>query len=220
MALSKKPSLSSRKSNPSPIPSRSLSSWIRRRKLLKLGSVTPCLLPCRSIRVFLHSRHLYQNFNFNFTFILTKISYQLTDYISEIPATFRKDLQVTHNLFDRRMAAISTISEEIVTGKKKDEMMQWWLKTIEAKVDEFILTVGFTPNSIPYDYTNVPPEDVTLVEKNLQILEDLVKGGSGQIDFIQRTTEEIYVMIDPFIEEMGYVVTLSKVKIWIILKYF
>jgi len=118
---------------------------------------------------------------------------------------------VLHSLFDQRMTAINTAVEKISSGKKKNELMQWWLKTIEEKVDEFLKKTGFHANSIPYDYTNVPPENMEIVEKNVQILEDLVKNGKEQMEFIQQTTQELYVAIDPFIEEMDYLLNLSKV---------
>jgi hypothetical protein len=109
------------------------------------------------------------------------------------------------------MSIVNAAFEEITSGKKKNELMQWWLKTIEEKVEEFLKGTGFQLNSIPDDYTSVPPENIELVEKNLQILEDLVKRGVEQLEFIQLTTADIYVAINPFIEQMDYVLTLSKV---------
>lgn len=134
-------------------------------------------------------------------------------FIEGIPSQFNKDLQVIQNLFDQKMSIVNAALEEITSGKKKNELMQWWLKTIEEKVEEFLKGTGFQLNSIPDDYTSVPPENVEVVEKNLQLLEDLVKRGVEQLEFIQLTTTAIYVAINPFIEQMDYVLALSKVGV-------
>ena len=111
------------------------------------------------------------------------------------------------------MSAIISIVDDVVSGKKKNELMQWWLQTIQDKVDSFLPLHGFVDNSIPFDYINEPPENVEVVVKNLQVLEDLAKSGQTQMNFIQQITEEIYTKLNPFISEMEYVINVHKEQV-------
>ena len=184
-----------------------ITDWIRE-TLPPAFSIEPCLSSFKA-----HVRYIFLDSYFSMMDFSLISSPKLAEMIEEIPSKFAKDVQLTYILFDERRQIILTAMEEITTGKKKNELTHWWLSVIGEKVDEFLQSFGFQMNSLPYDYTIEPPEDLPTVEKNLQILEDLAKGGGEQIAFIQKTTEMVYVTLDPFIKEMEFVLSITVVNI-------
>ena len=56
-----------------------------------------------------------------------------------------------------------------------------WLTLIEKNTDRFLAELGFQHNSLPYNYTDVPPADLPLVYSNLNIIKKMISGqGEGE----------------------------------------
>jgi hypothetical protein len=83
----------------------------------------------------------------------------------------------------------------------------WWLTYIEKEVDAFLCRHGYVENSIPPDYTDTPPSDLAVVSANLHLLEEIMKGESLEfVEFVQKTTTDVYVVLHKLIDEMKFVI--------------
>jgi len=133
-------------------------------------------------------------------------------YFTAIPSRFLRDIHVVRTHLFWILQEIETLGRDFVTGKKKNELTCWWLTIIEERVDEYLRNLGFQSNSIGNMYTSVPPDNLDTVENNYMIFEGMMKANlSEYMEFILKTTEEIYTSIDPFIEEMRLLLDVCKV---------
>ena len=141
------------------------------------------------------------------------IATQLIHYYCQIPSRFLCDIRIIRSNLSWQVKGIKSLGREFVTGKKKAELTEWWLKTIEMRVDEMLQRHAFQLNCLGSDYTSVPPVSMEVVEQNLKILEDVTRsGGKEYTDFITQTTDEIYKVIDPFVDEMKHLLNECQVR--------
>jgi hypothetical protein len=145
-------------------------------------------------------------------FSFVDLDFQLVKYFTMIPSRFLRDIHIIRTDLIWRMKGIELLGREFVTGKKKTELTDWWLQTIEERVDEYLRDAGYQPDSIGYMYTSVAPDNLDIVQRNYRVFEDITKCRlQGYFEFILRTTEEIYSGIDPYITEMELLLDACKV---------
>jgi hypothetical protein len=133
-----------------------------------------------------------------------------------IPSRFLRDIYIIRTDLIWRLKGIELLGREFVTGKKKTELTDWWLQTIEERVDAYLQDAGYHPNSIGSMYTSVAPDNLEIVQRNFRVFEEITKWRlQDYFEFIRRTTEEIYREIDPYIQEMELLLDACKV-LWTI----
>ena len=110
--------------------------------------------------------------------------------------------------------------EKILNGERKLEVCEWWLSHIEQKADEFLQECGYDLDALPTDYMNTPPSSLAKVEENLKILVENMEQISESLDnFVEKTTAEVYVVLDELLVEMTYVLGCKWVGMSLPLQY-
>jgi hypothetical protein len=119
---------------------------------------------------------------------------------------FRKSFQAVNMKLDMLRDRIHII----IDGRRKRQLSDWWLTYIETEVDRFLTDHGLQKNCLPHDYMNKKPESTDAVKETLNLLTDLMKVGKDETKldrFIFRVVNEVYSVLDEFIEDMHYVST-------------
>src|SRR3990167_3868495 len=89
---------------------------------------------------------------------------------------------------------------ELLSGNRKNNLIEWWLHEIDKRVEEFLEMNSFNLHLIPENYCISPPENLKEIEDNLSILMDILTNKNEEIQ--QITTElknKIYKRIDSFL---------------------
>jgi hypothetical protein len=101
---------------------------------------------------------------------------------------------------------ISDRINRIMDGSMKRSLTDWWLNEIESHVDHFLFSNGFVLDAVPEDYTNRPPQDMSLVLENLRIIQDILDPVNEEKfrikEFVIALKDMIYVRIDAFTTEV------------------
>ena len=119
----------------------------------------------------------------------------------------------------------------VINGTSKNYVCSWWLNHIHEETDQFLKKRGFDLEALPPDYTDTPPKDISIVERNQQILMELLKvdedngdrgddgddgddekrdGESKHSDesldhFVDETVQRVYEKLDDLMSEMEFV---------------
>jgi hypothetical protein len=70
--------------------------------------------------------------------------------------------------------------------------------------------LGYSFDALPYNYLDTPPSDLSVVQKNLDLLIDLMKGESNHElwlkleEFLEETTDEVYVVLDSLLASIEF----------------
>lgn len=109
---------------------------------------------------------------------------------------------------DESLLCFYAVEKELIGGRRKEELTNWWLHLIEESVAKFIESVpGMTPNAIPYQYLDQAPKSLEVIEKNLEILRQLIDptkyGDKYQVKdrLIDPLCFTIYLEIDSFLQQ-------------------
>jgi hypothetical protein len=116
-------------------------------------------------------------------------------------------LKSVTQIFEGRVSSLRQRMAAIISGKRKNEVCDWWLSLIETRVDSYLSRHGYIPNSIPENYTDERPQSLEPVQHNLKLLEDTLAGRVDDeefFEFISSTTKEIYEVLDVLKTEMAY----------------
>lgn len=89
---------------------------------------------------------------------------------------------------------------------KKEKLTQWWLDLIKSQVNSFLSSLNFDFNAIPENYIDQPPESIEKVEKNCNLLRQLMDRSSGDkhqmnAKLLIPLKTEIYAKIDQYIKQ-------------------
>merc|ERR1712137_1162524 len=57
--------------------------------------------------------------------------------------------------------------EKVLSGSRKKHITGWWLKETRRTVQTYLKECGYLYEAIPKDYTNHPPDNLSLVQRNL-----------------------------------------------------
>lgn len=60
--------------------------------------------------------------------------------------------------------------KDILSGKKKRELTDWWLQLIKSRVDDYLLSKDFDFDAVSNNYLDQPPRSFAAVKKNHRIL--------------------------------------------------
>ena len=58
---------------------------------------------------------------------------------------------------DSHYQKLVKLLEDLITGKKKNEVCSWWLELIERQVDDYLQSLNFDLDAVPDDYTTTKP---------------------------------------------------------------
>jgi len=100
---------------------------------------------------------------------------------------------------------VQKIRDAVIKGVKKAELSHWYLDLIHVEADKVLKTHGFDPNALPKNYTEVPPADMEVIKRNINICKELVEGNETIEDLrsmINRICEIVYERLDAFVLEM------------------
>jgi hypothetical protein len=50
------------------------------------------------------------------------------------------------------------VHEEVFSGKMKKQLTDWYLDLIENHTEESLISIGYHPNAVPYNYLDEPPK--------------------------------------------------------------
>ena len=69
-----------------------------------------------------------------------------------------------------------------------------WLGYIETETDKFLEKHDCDLQALPSNYTGTRPTDINAIEKNLNVIQEIIKDESGELqDLIEQTTNEVFL---------------------------
>ena len=94
-----------------------------------------------------------------------------------------------------------------LNGKRKDQLTEWWLSTINMHCELFLTERKFDFHAVPEDYISEAPSDLAAVRNNLKIIESILKPSpdtsnderDAVLSFIEKLCKEIYIRINQFV---------------------
>ena len=93
----------------------------------------------------------------------------------------------------------------MLNGTRKNEVCSWWLSFIERRADSFLVDMGYFLEALPQHYTDTPPESLDQVRVNLKLVQSAMQGSDKLESFVDKTTTEVYQMLDQLMDDMLYV---------------
>jgi hypothetical protein len=106
---------------------------------------------------------------------------------------------------DFQLSLLRERMDHIIDGTRKKQLSEWWLKFIETEADEFLKSQGFVVDSLPHNYTDVPPADMDVVCKNHILLKDLMRIDCKETEvFLESVTRKVYDVLDQLIEDTKF----------------
>eukprot|EP01094_Clydonella_sp_ATCC50884_P024001 TRINITY_DN5905_c0_g2_i2.p1 TRINITY_DN5905_c0_g2~~TRINITY_DN5905_c0_g2_i2.p1 ORF type:complete len:1076 (-),score=407.17 TRINITY_DN5905_c0_g2_i2:1227-4454(-) len=99
---------------------------------------------------------------------------------------------------------------DIMSGREKQRITQWWLARISHFTSEFLERIGYDLDALPFDYLSEPPARPEAVQRNFQLIEqvlDNVEDKHGVKQLVHEVQNEIYPTIKQFIENAQYVIS-------------
>eukprot|EP00012_Vannella_robusta_P003630 CAMPEP_0206183648 /NCGR_PEP_ID=MMETSP0166-20121206/757_1 /ASSEMBLY_ACC=CAM_ASM_000260 /TAXON_ID=95228 /ORGANISM="Vannella robusta, Strain DIVA3 518/3/11/1/6" /LENGTH=1012 /DNA_ID=CAMNT_0053598531 /DNA_START=97 /DNA_END=3132 /DNA_ORIENTATION=- len=87
---------------------------------------------------------------------------------------------------------------DLLSGKTKNELVEWWLTEIEKQTNELLLSFAYKFDTLPDNYIQEPPSDMKLVSANLNALSEAKESTQLQT-LIGSLKELIYPHIDGFL---------------------
>ena len=91
---------------------------------------------------------------------------------------------------------------DLMTGKSKFELTNWWHKLIQKRIEEFLEKKGYVPNVTPFEYLKDPPLNWEGVVSNNQLIDSIIKEHKerkGEVmEMVEWLKKEIYSKIDDF----------------------
>ena len=87
---------------------------------------------------------------------------------------------------------------DLLSGKTKNELVEWWLSEIENSMNELLNSFGFHFDALPENYILEPPSNFKLVTENLSIL-DSINSSSKLNVYIENLKNKIYPQIESFL---------------------
>jgi hypothetical protein len=89
-------------------------------------------------------------------------------------------------------------SNEYLSGKKKQELTDWWLQYIEDNVDKYLHQKGYDPSCVPFQYLDHPPTSMARLQDNIRIVRKLLSDlGSNKNRHYAPPTQIQLELIDP-----------------------
>jgi len=105
------------------------------------------------------------------------------------------------------LVSCQTVSHHYLSGLKKQHLVEWWLKLIEDSTNEYLTTLGFDFEALPYDYLDTPPKEPRKVVSNLQIISSLIHPSDSRvrIGLVEHLKALVYVKINEFLRVADHV---------------
>jgi hypothetical protein len=92
-----------------------------------------------------------------------------------------------------------------LSGKKKQELTDWWLQYIEDSVEKYLQHQGYDISCVPYQYLDKPPSSMAQLQNNMRIVHRLL-GDLGhkrmphtsktQVELINPVKQSVYEKVD------------------------
>lgn len=102
----------------------------------------------------------------------------------------------------------SEVEKQLIEGKTKQELTEWWLHLIESSVENFVNTLpGITQHCIPYNYLDQAPSSLEAIQQNLEILRKLIhpqKYGDFyqvRVQLLEPLSSQIYSKLNHFLRQ-------------------
>lgn len=129
-------------------------------------------------------------------------------------------MNINNNIIAICESALSLLmieKKEILNGVRKKELTEWWLGIIHDRVDYFLKSKNFDMEAIPVNYLEEPPQSMSIVNRNLQIIQLILQSynniksnsnnssngidnmGNEVVELIETMKKEIYNVIDDFV---------------------
>ena len=102
---------------------------------------------------------------------------------------------------DSVMGYLEIEKSNYLNGKRKSQLTEWWLSTIDMATHLYLSEKNYDPSAIPDDYITNVPSDMEIIKKDLKIIEVILKKNPENDVFalIERLTREIYQRINHFV---------------------
>ena len=96
---------------------------------------------------------------------------------------------------------------DILSGKRKQDLCDWWLELIDKDSDKFLVSQGFQIDAVPEHYLDQPPNDLSAVARSLSLLQTLMKESDEFDTFVEEMTKRVYERMDVLISESEYLLS-------------
>lgn len=112
---------------------------------------------------------------------------------------------------DERRDELIRTAEDLFDGTRKRQVSDWWLNYIGEEVREFLHSRDFDFDAIPVRYLDVPPSDLNVIKKNLNIVtrlitgegEEMEKGSGSELEsLLDQIVDRVYAEIDKYLVDM------------------
>jgi len=145
-----------------------------------------------SCRVFALSRE---------TLLQTLREYQTPQFTEMFQSTVTR----IHTECGSRLEMMRLSREKVLDGSRKKHITAWWLKETRRTVQTFLKELGYLYEAIPKDYTNQPPQNLALVQRNLELVRTVLDTSSRQhkalLDVIEQLKSRIYPRMSDLLYE-------------------
>eukprot|EP00164_Ancoracysta_twista_P002515 GFYU01003348.1.p1 GENE.GFYU01003348.1~~GFYU01003348.1.p1 ORF type:complete len:802 (-),score=199.68 GFYU01003348.1:246-2651(-) len=87
-------------------------------------------------------------------------------------------------------------------GTRSNEMNKWWLDHTRDAVNSFLKELGYDFGAVPFDYTSTPPDDIPAVQRNLQLVNEVLDEENdphGVHKLLEDVRTVVYGRVDEFI---------------------
>jgi hypothetical protein len=128
-----------------------------------------------------------------------------------LPNLIMFELKQIYSTFNSRLELLRGRMQEIINGTRKKEVCDRWLNDIEIDSDNFLLTQGFIPNSLPFNYTSTPPANLSVVHHNAALIKRLMMTSGGELEkFLDQTTKKVYLQLDRLLAETQFTLIFNR----------
>lgn len=128
----------------------------------------------------------------------------------QIQALVKMNLHRCLGMCDSGLGQLKLQKRELMNGVRKDKIVSWWLDEIDKAVLDFIVELGYDYGAVPENYVEFPPKDFDAVEKNLQLLKEVLDTTVDKHELmalVEDLKKRIYPRIDAFVADAKIVLS-------------
>jgi hypothetical protein len=139
---------------------------------------------------------------------------QMKVFLDSLPEMVIFEIQHCYDSFEERAETLAGRLRDLLGGMRKKQVVDWWLSYIEVQTDDFLQGQGFVMDALPYNYLDVPPDDLAIISSNLSLVRELMSLSGREPnpldEFLDITTAQVYSVLDRLIAEFEFALRLKE----------
>ncbi len=107
-------------------------------------------------------------------------------------------------------------TEDYLSGRKKQELTDWWLQYIEDRVEKYLEEKGYDPSCVPFQYLDHPPASMKRLQENIHVVRAVLSELNIRNSSTQATQTE-YELVLPLKQQVYYKVEILRKNLKLVL---